>query len=66
MRAMFMPCSPSGNAQPTIASSIAAGSSAGTCVIALRIARDQQVVGPRVAEEAARRLPIGVRVAATM
>ena len=33
-RAMFMPCSPSGIAQPTIASSIAAGSSSGTCLSA--------------------------------
>ncbi len=38
MRAMFMPCSPSGNEQPTIASSIAAGSRPGTCFIALLIA----------------------------
>ena len=30
-RAMFMPCSPSGMAQPTMASSIALGSSPGTC-----------------------------------
>ena len=67
MRATFMPCSPSGIAQPMIASSIG-----------LRVERrhlrqraadrgDQQVVGPGVAEVAARAtLPIGVRVAATM
>jgi len=41
MRAMFMPCSPSGNEHPMIASSIAFGSSEGTCVIALRTAATQ-------------------------
>ena len=45
MRAMFMPCSPSGNEQPTIASSIAFGSSAGTCAIALWIAATSRSSG---------------------
>ena len=38
MRAMFMPCSPSGNEQPITASWIAFGSSVGTWLNALRIA----------------------------
>ncbi len=38
MRAMFMPCSPSGKEQPMMASSIAFGSSVGTCSMALRMA----------------------------
>jgi hypothetical protein len=45
MRAMFMPCSPSGNEQPTIASSIAAGSSVGACCIALLIAATRRSSG---------------------
>ena len=36
-RAMFMPCSPSGKEQPMMASSMAFGSSEGTCASALRI-----------------------------
>jgi hypothetical protein len=66
IRAMFMPCSASGNEQPTIASSMAAGSSDGTCFIALLIAAIRRSSG-RVLRNAPRgALPIGVRVAATM
>jgi hypothetical protein len=66
VRAKFRPCSPSGIAQPTMASSIAFGSRPGTCASAAWIDGDQQVVGTRVAEHAAPDLPIGARVAATM
>ena len=66
MRAMFMPCSASGIAQPTIASSIAVGSSPGTCRQRALDRGDQQVVRARVAEMPRGALPIGVRVAATM
>ena len=66
MRAMFMPCSPSGNEQPTIASSIAAGSSPGTCVIALRIAATSRSSGRVLRKKPRPERPIGVRVAATM
>ena len=45
MRAMFMPCSASGNEQPTIASSIAFGSSDGTCFIALLTAATSRSSG---------------------
>jgi hypothetical protein len=45
MRAMFMPCSPSGNEQPMIASSMAFESSDGTCVIALRMAATSRSSG---------------------
>jgi hypothetical protein len=38
IRAMFMPCSPSGKEQPMMASSIALGSSVGTCSMALLMA----------------------------
>ena len=66
MRAMFMPCSPSGNEQPTMASSIAPGSSDGTCFIALRIAATRRSSGRVLRKKPRPDLPIGVRVAATM
>ena len=66
MRAMFMPCSPSGNEQPTIASSIAAGSSDGTCFIALLIAAISRSSGRVLRKKPRPERPIGVRVAATM
>ena len=37
MRAMFMPCSPSGKEQPMMASSMALGSSVGTWAMAARM-----------------------------
>jgi hypothetical protein len=66
MRAMLSPCSPSGIAQPTIASSIAFGSSDGTCRSAPWIAAMSRSSG-RVWRNTPRPdRPIGVRVAATM
>ena len=66
MRAMFRPCSASGIAQPTIASSMVAGSSPGTCASAPRIACTSRSSG-RVWRNTPRgALPTGVRVAATM
>ncbi len=44
-RAMLMPCSASGNEQPMMASSIAFGSSPGTCFIALRTAATSRSSG---------------------
>jgi hypothetical protein len=44
-RAMFMPCSASGNEQPTTASSIAFGSSDGTCLSAERTAATSRSSG---------------------
>ena len=62
MRATFRPCCASGNAQPQITSSMACGSSPGTCARRRRwMRRRQQVVGPGVAEEAAGGRPMGVR-----
>ena len=66
MRAMFMPCSPSGNEQPTMASSIAAGSSVGTCFMAPRIAAISRSSGRVLRKKPRPERPIGVRVAATM
>ena len=50
MRATFMPCSASGIAQPTIASSIAFGSSVRHLFQRAVDRRDEQVVGARVLE----------------
>ena len=65
-RAMFRPCWPSGIAQPMMASSIAFGSSDGTCLSAcwmVAISRSSE----RVLRNTPRPdLPIGERVAATM
>ena len=55
MRATFRPCSASGMAQPTIASSTAFGSRLGTCAIDRADRVHQQIVRPRVVEYAARR-----------
>ncbi len=65
-RAMFMPCSASGKAQPMIASSIAAGSRPGACFNAAWIAATSRS-SERMLRNAPRcDLPIGVRAAATM
>jgi hypothetical protein len=45
MRAMFMPCSPSGKEQPMMESSIALGSSVGTCSMALLMAATSRSSG---------------------
>ena len=66
MRATFSPCSPSGIAQPTIASSIVFGSSDGTCASAERIAWTSRSSGRTLRNTPFGALPIGVRVAATM
>ena len=65
-RPMLRPCSASGMAQPTMASSIAAGSSPGTCFSA-----PWRAAMSRSSERMRRNmprcdLPTGVRVAATM
>src|SRR6266536_1497381 len=66
MRATFMPCSYSGIAQPTITSSIRAGSICGTCV-STRLSTCASSESGRVCRKAPRgALPTGVRVAATM
>ena len=66
MRATFIPCSPSGIAQPTITSSTRTGSICGTCASALCSANASMESG-RVDFNAPRgALPTGVRVAATM
>ena len=57
MRATFRPCCASGIAQPQITSSMACGSSPGTCASADAQRGGQQVVGPGVAEVAAVRAP---------
>jgi len=65
-RATFRPCGPSGMAQPTMASSIAAGSRPGAWAITPWIALASSSSG-RVWEYMPRgALPMGVRVAATM
>src|SRR6266446_947854 len=65
LRATFMPCSPSGNAQPITASSIAFGSSDGTWATAARIAATSRSSGRTVRSAPRGALPTGVRVAAT-
>ena len=66
MRATLRPCSPSGIAQPMIASSIAAGSSDGTCSSAPWITATSRSSGRTFLNVPRGALPIGVRVAATM
>jgi hypothetical protein len=56
MRAMLLPCSASGNEQPTIASSISAGIEARHLRHRRADRVHQQVVRPGVLEHAARRL----------
>ena len=65
-RATLSPCSASGIAQPTIASSIVVGSSPGTCASALRIACTRRSSGRTLRSIPLGALPIGVRLAATM
>jgi hypothetical protein len=65
-RAMFRPCSPSGIAQPMIASSIAFGSSVGTCRSAPWMAATSRSSGRVLRNTPRCERPIGVRVAATM
>ena len=64
--ATFMPCSASGIAQPMMASSMAAGSSEGTCDSALLITATSRSSGRVFLNTPRPDLPIGVRVAATM
>ena len=64
--AMFMPCSPSGKEQPMMASSMALGSSVGTCGIALRMAATSRSSGRVLRKKPRPERPMGVRVAATM
>jgi len=66
IRATFRPCSASGIAQPTIASSITCGSSAGTCASAACSARTSRSSGRTLRNAPFGALQIGVRVAATM
>jgi hypothetical protein len=66
MRAMFRPCSPSGMAQPTMASSTAFGSRVGTWRNAPWIAAISRSSGRVLRNIPRPALPIGVRVAATM
>src|ERR1700733_8443419 len=66
IRAAFKPCSPSGNAQPMIASSISFVSSPGTCATAERIAWTSSSSGRVFLKMPRGALPIGVRLAATM
>ena len=56
MRATFMPCSPSGMAQPMMASSMRLRSMPGACATTAAQHVRQHVVGTGVAEHAARRL----------
>ena len=66
MRAMFMPCSPSGMAQPTMASSMATGSSPGTWRNAAWMAATSKSSGRVLRKKPRWLLPIGVRLAETM
>ena len=66
MRATFSPCSASGIAQPTIASSITLVSSPGTCATADLIACTSSSSGRVFLNIPRGALPIGVRLAATM
>ncbi len=66
MRATFSPCSPSGIAQPTIASSISDVSRPGTCATADLIACTSSSSGRVFLNTPRGALPIGVRLAATI
>ena len=59
MRATFMPCSASGIAQPMITSSISAGSMPGRAPQRLGDGDRAELVGPRAAQRAVRRLADG-------
>ena len=65
MRATFKPCSPSGIAQPMIASSIKAGSRLGTWATARAIVATSRSSGRVFLNIPRGALPIGLRVAAT-
>ena len=65
-RAMFRPCSASGKLHPTMASSMAAGSSVGTWASAERTAATSRSSGRVWRKHPRPDLPMGVRVAATM
>ncbi len=66
VRAKFRPCSPSGIAQPTMASSMAAGSSVGTWASAAWMTATSRSSGRVLRNMPRPDLPIGARVAATM
>ncbi len=66
MRATFMPCSASGMAQPTITSSIAAGSSPGHFLSTLFSTYASMSSGRTFLNMPRGALPTGVLVAATM
>src|ERR1700684_838037 len=66
IRATFSPCSPSGIAQPMIASSISFVSSPRTCAPAERIAWTSSSSGRVFLKMPRGALPIGVRLAATI
>src|SRR5215469_966714 len=66
MRATFIPCSPSGMAQPRITSSISLGSRPGTCAIAALITSAAKSSGRVVRSEPLNPRPTGVRTEETM
>lgn len=66
MRATFMPCSPSGMAQPMIASSIRDRSIPGACATTARKTCASMSSGRVLRNTPFGALPTGVRVAATM
>ena len=66
IRATLRPCGPSGIAQPQIRSSIAFGSSVGTCASAPWIARTSRSSGRMLRKKPRCERPMGVRVAATI
>ena len=66
MRAMLRPCWPSGMAQPQIRSSIAFGSSEGTCASAACKALTSKSSGRVLRKKPRWERPMGVRVAATI
>src|SRR5467141_42794 len=66
MRATFMPCSPSGMAQPRITSSISLGSTPGTLERASLMARAARSSGRVVRSDPLKARPTGVRTAETM
>ena len=66
VRAMFRPCWPSGMAQPQTMSSIALGSSPGTCASADCSTLTSRSSGRMLRKKPRDDLPMGLRVAATM
>jgi hypothetical protein len=65
-RPMLKPCSPPGRPQPSIRSSISAGSSSGTWSSAARMTVAARSSGRRSVSDPLNARPIGERVAATM